>query len=414
MAGPVIAAFSMPDRGHFQRLRPVVAGLRRAGARVFVFTHAQFARDVFDDGGEFVDIEAGLEGVDVDRPGDDSWPRPVRYMTFAATWADDVVQALQAHGVSLVVYDTFATIGSVAAQMLGVPRVNVCAGHAVVPERFLEVLRAHPRVHVSDVCRRAIDALDARVPGTGLTPFAYATALSPHLNIYCEPGQFLSSEDCRVFEPVSFFGSLAAEQVEACNPDVRRESAARWFGALSDRPLKLLVSFGTNIWISRTAEALGALGAIAEWASMRSDVAVLIALGGSRLAGDERGALTRANVQVRDYVDQWDVLAGADAFVTHHGLNSTHEAIAREVPMLSYPFVWDQPGLAARCQQLGLAVRMTERPMDPLDAGRLEAAFAALDARHEAIRAALSDARAWEREVISQRPAVVERLLSLA
>jgi UDP:flavonoid glycosyltransferase YjiC (YdhE family) len=411
MPNPVIAAFSMPDRGHFQRLRPVVAGLRSAGARVIVFTHVGFAPEVAVDGAEFVDL---FRDRDIDRPGDDSWPRPVRYMTFAATWADDVVRALQAHGVSLVVYDTFATIGSVAAQMLGVPRVNVCAGHAVVPERFLEVLRAHPRVHVSDVCRRAIDELDARVPGTGLTPFAYATALSPHLNVYCEPGQFLSPGDRRVFEPVCFFGSLSAGQVAAGDPGARRAAAARWFGELSDRRLKLLVSFGTNIWISRTAEALQALGAIAAWASARSDVAVLIALGGSRLTSDERGALARANVEVRDYVDQWDVLAGADAFVTHHGLNSTHEAIAREVPMLSYSFVWDQPGLAARCQALGLAVKMAEHPMAPLDAGRLDSAFEALDARRAAIRTALADARAWEQDVVAQRPSVIDRLLSLA
>jgi UDP:flavonoid glycosyltransferase YjiC (YdhE family) len=298
--------------------------------------------------------------------------------------------------------------------MLGVPRINVCAGHAVVPERFLEVLRAHPRVRVSDVCRQAIDALDARVPGTGLTPFAYATAVSPHLNIYCEPRQFLAPEDRRVFEPVCFFGSLSAEQAAASNPSARHTSAARWFGERSDRRLKCLVSFGTNIWISRTAEALQALGAITAWASARSDVAVLIALGGARLTSDERGALAVANVQVRDYVDQWDVLAGADAFVTHHGLNSTHEAIAREVPMLSYPFVWDQPGLAARCQELGLAVAMTERPMAPLDAGRLDAAFEALDARRAAIRTALADARTWEQDVIGQRPAVIDRLLALA
>ena len=411
MSSPVIAVFSMPDRGHFQRLRPVVAGLRSAGARVLVFTDVGFAPEVAEDGAEFVDL---FQGRDIDRPGDDSWPRPVRYMTFAATWADDVAQALRAHGVSLVIYDTFATIGSVAAQMLGVPRINVCAGHAVVPERFLEVLRAHPRVHVSDVCRRAIDELDARVPGTGLTPFAYATALSPHLNVYCEPRQFLSSGDRRVFEPVSCFGSLSAEQAAGCDVRTRHASARRWFGELSDRPSKVFVSFGTNIWISRTAEALQALGAIAAWASARSDVAVLMALGGPRLTGDERGALARANVQVRDYVDQWDVLAGADAFVTHHGLNSTHEAIAREVPMLSYPFVWDQPGLAARCQELGLAVKMTEHAMAPLDVGRLDAAFEALDARRATLRTALADARAWEQDVIRDRPSVIDRLLSLA
>ncbi len=411
MAVPVIAAFSMPDRGHFQRLRPIVAGLGQAGARVFVYTHAGFAPEVAEDGAELVDLFAGRA---IDSPGDDSWPRPVRYMAFAAMWADDVAASLHERGVSLVLYDTFATIGSVAAQVLGLPRVNLCAGHAVVPERFLEVLRAHPRVHVSDVCRHAIDALDARVPGTGLTPFAYATALSPHLNLYCEPPQFLSAEECRVFEPVSFFGSLSPEQAAECEVGVRRAAAKRWFGDEGVARLKVLVSFGTNIWISRTAEAVAALKAISAWASNRADVSVLIGLGGARLTADQQLGLRRDNVRVRDYVDQWDVLAGADAFVTHHGLNSTHEAIARQVPMLSYPFVWDQPGLAVRCQELGVAVKMVDRPMDPIDAAQLAGAFGALDARRAAIGMSLADALAWERDVIARRPEVIARLLALA
>ena len=54
-------------------------------------------------------------------------------------------------------------------------------------------------------------------------------------------------------------------------------------------------------------------------------------------------------------MDQWAVLGETDLFVTHHGLNSTHEAIFNRVPMLSYPFFWDQPGLAAKCQAFGIA-----------------------------------------------------------
>jgi UDP:flavonoid glycosyltransferase YjiC (YdhE family) len=410
MAGPVIAAFSMPDRGHFQRLRPLVADLTEAGARVLVLTHRMFAPEVIEDGAEFVDL---FDGREIDRPGDDSWPRPVRYMTFAAAWAEDVHDLLRARAVSLVLYDTFAVIGSVVAQMLDVPRVNVCAGHAVVPERFLSVLHAHPRVHVSQVCRQAIADLDLRWPGTGLSPFAYATALSPYLNVYCEPPQFLPSGDRAAFEPVLCYGSLSAAQAGGCDDQARRASAAQWFGERAADRLKLFVSFGTNIWQARSSEAIHALEAIARWSSARPEVSVLMALGGSHLPTGDQRRLAGPNVRVAEYANQWDALAGADAFVTHHGLNSTHEAIAREVPMLSYPFVWDQPGLAARCQELGLALPLVDHPMAPIDAGQLDFTFEALAARQEGLRRALADARAWEAEVIRQRPAVIARMLSL-
>ena len=45
-------------------------------------------------------------------------------------------------GPSVVVYDMFAVIGHVAARALGIPHVNVCAGHAVDPARFLKMVEA--------------------------------------------------------------------------------------------------------------------------------------------------------------------------------------------------------------------------------------------------------------------------------
>jgi hypothetical protein len=58
------------------------------------------------------------------------------------------------------------------------------------------------------------------------------------------------------------------------------------------------------------------------------------------------------------------VLGEASLFLTHHGLNSTHEAIFQRVPMLSYPFFGDQPGARARTQELGLAVPLVDDSPD--------------------------------------------------
>jgi hypothetical protein len=75
-------------------------------------------------------------------------------------------------------------------------------------------------------------------------------------------------------------------------------------------------------------------------------------------------------VSIERDVDQWQILQEADLFVTHHGLNSTHRAIDR---------------VLHRVQQ------ERERMLDALEA-----------------------ASTWEREVIAERPAVLERILDLA
>jgi len=64
----------------------------------------------------------------------------------------------------------------------------------------------------------------------------------------------------------------------------------------------------------------------------------------------------KPNVRVVEYADQWEALRESDVFITHHGLNSTHEAVFNRVPMISYPFFGDQPALAAKCRRFGSAV----------------------------------------------------------
>jgi MGT family glycosyltransferase len=397
----------MPDRGHVQRLLPVVAGLSARGVRVAVFTHPRFRDEVARAGGELVDLFARHT---MDEADDESWPPVCRYTAFAGTFAGEIRDQVRRVGASLVVHDTFAVAGHVAGRLLGIPYINVCAGHDVVPERFLAVLAAHPRVRVSDRCRRAVDRLRNEFGLDDLSPFSYVTALSPHLNLYGEPPQFLPEGDRGVFEPVAFYGSLAED---VAGPADRDAGARRWFGDGAERALRVYVSFGTAIWISRTAEALAALQAISRWAGRQAGVRAVVSLGGAALTEEQTRTLVSANVTVVPYADQAAILSAADVFVTHHGLNSTHEAIAHEVPMISYPFVWDQPGLAAACQRFGLAEPLAQDAMAPVGEADVALAIERVTSRRPEMRHALAIAHEWEREVIAGRPAVIDRMTGL-
>ena len=116
-------------------------------------------------------------------------------------------------------------IGRVVATKLGVPRVNVCAGHNVVPARFLEMLKNDPRVRLSPACGRAADVLRESYGVTDASPFSYVASLSPDLNLYCEPPEFLAAHDREVFEPLEFFGSLPSRDEECARTPDRV-----WFG----------------------------------------------------------------------------------------------------------------------------------------------------------------------------------------
>lgn len=382
-----VAFFCMPEPGHFHRLRAVIAGVVAAGHRALVFTDRRFRAPVEAEGGEFVDL---FERYAVEDADAESQPVPCRYVSFAGHFAGDVVRDLRAVRPSLVVYDTFAIVGRLAADLLGVPGVNVCAGHNVKPAEFLQQLERDPRVRISDHCHRAVRLLRDEYGMKDASPFSYVSAISPHLNLYCEPPEYLDEEHRAAFSPLAFFGSL---RDLAPPPSPRRGTS-------------IYVSFGTVVWRYFAREAMATLRELVAQFARMDDVRVLISLGRTGVDGE---ALRSGSVRVEDYVDQWRVLREADLFVTHHGLNSTHEAAYCGVPMISFPFFWDQPALAAKCQDLGLAVPLTRD-------GRLdaEAAMEELRARGDTLRERLALARAWEEDVVAGRGAVVRQMLALA
>jgi UDP:flavonoid glycosyltransferase YjiC (YdhE family) len=407
MSKPAIALFCMPGRGHFHRLRPLIVEFSRSGVSARVYTHRVFQAEIEEAGGTFADLFAHGSIEEADQ---ESWPLTIRFVTFAAQFAERICRDVEAYGPSLVVADTSAVIARVVSKMLRIPYLNVCAGHNVAPAPFVALMEGYPGVKVSRRCVDAVAILKNRYGLQDASPFSYASGLSEHLNIYCEPPAFLDEDEREVFQPIAFYGSLpAAEALDLPCGD------ARYFAASADEArLKVYLSFGTVIWTSREKEAMAALHAFLDGLDRLGDTTALISLGEANVHRHVREALSRPGVSVETFVNQWRVLQEADVFVTHHGLNSTHEAIFHRVPMVSYPFVWDQPGLARKCQRFGLAVPVVDAPMAPVTPADADRALRIVQRDRAQMLAALATASAWERQVVAERPHVIARILDLA
>jgi UDP:flavonoid glycosyltransferase YjiC (YdhE family) len=403
---PSVVLVVMGSKGHFQRLRPLMAAFVERGIKTWVLTDREFEGEVRGHGAQFCDLYAGHT---MDAADDESRPIPCRYVTFAACFAEEVAREVAAMGPSLIISDSFALIGRVVAGILGLPHISVCAGHDVDPTSF--VSRIEPeRISVSPRCHRAVDVLRDRFGLEDASPFSYGTSVSPLLNIYCEPAAFVSAETRRALGPIAFFGSLPpVAEID----DRRRPGARSWFGPDNGR-LKVYASFGTVAWWYYTNEALASLGVIAETIAGRADVSALISLGNASLDSGQMASLTKSNVAVERYVNQWQALDEADMFLTHHGLNSTHEAIFSGVPMISHPFFGDQPSMATTCQDFGVAVPLGTGVHGGLDHAMVNKALDTCVAEREQLDAALQRARELELEVVRSRPEVVERILAHA
>ena len=405
MTTPVAALFCMPERGHLHRLLPLVSGFAQRGVDAVVFTDAAYRAPIERAGGRFVDLFARYP---LDAADATSRPIPSRYVTFAAHYAAPLLEEVAHLRPSVIVFDTFAVIGLLLGRQLGIPHVNVCVGHGMTPARARASLEHDPRVATSDACRRAVDALRDRWGIPDASPFLYFTAASPFLNVYCEPPEFLPPEDRAALEPIAFLGSLWPPDRNGSDgsPSAPRRSRGR--------VLSVYAAFGTVVWRYYEGAAMQALKALANVVDGLGDAQALISLGGHALREDVRQQLEGRNVRVADYVDQWRVLQDASVFVTHHGLNSTHEAIYHVVPMISYPFSVSQQRLAARCQELGLAIPLVDTPRGVVSEHAVRAALTGLERREAGMAASLTRARGWEIEVMNGRATVIQRILDLA
>jgi UDP:flavonoid glycosyltransferase YjiC (YdhE family) len=82
--------------------------------------------------------------------------------------------------------------------------------------------------------------------------------------------------------------------------------------------------------------------------------------------------------------------------------------------MISYPIFHDQPGLARRCQQLGVAVALTPELRGPVSVDLLQETIEKVRSMGQGMRDQLRTLREWEIETVERRPIVIKRILESA
>lgn len=394
----VAAFFCMKPLGHIHRTLPLLARLVRAGVRVVAFGDARFRGEFRTAGAEFFDLfgRFPIDGLD-----DETTPHSVRYVTYAARYGEEVAAELANLRVSLVLYDTFAVVARAAAHVGKLPYVNLCAGHAADPAAIEADLRRNGFVKLSQRCLDSVK----RLRDSGIAdahPFMYVAHRSPHLNVYGEPRQFLEPPSRPA--PSEFFGSIPDDWAS------KGAGEEPCFTSDDETKLRICVSFGTMIRRFFPEEARSALQVISNTVGRLPWVQAIVSLGGAGAnAVVESGG---RNVVVRSWIDPWRVLRETDVLVTHHGLNSTHEAIVHRVPMLSYPFLWDQPGLARKCQTLGIALPLAPAVREPLTPRGVKRALETL-AAGKPLAKNIERVRGWELDAVARRDGVVRRILGL-
>jgi MGT family glycosyltransferase len=401
-----VVAFCMPYCGHLQRMLPLLAGLARTGVPVYAFADPSGRVDVESTGASFVDLFSHVPKAELDP--ETRKPDAARWVTLAGLHADTFIKDVEALRPGLILQDAPAVIARVVARHFDLPRVVMQSSPTFDAQAWMRQYQAEPDIDasISARCRTAVHILRDRYGMEDASPFAAFLGPRGDLDVYSEPPEFMPHRTSGDGERVAYFGSLWPERLH------RDLSSPSPFGPGRLASHRVYVSFGTTLWFRRKPDMIDALATIVDALAGMPETSAVVSLGGKPVEGPAV-RLVRPNVRVESHVDQIRTLHDTTCCVTHHGMNTTHEAIYHGVPMISCPFMWDQPGTAARCQELGLAVPLASTDGTAFDVDDVTRAFEDVTRRETELRRRLADARQWELDVMARRPDVIRRVVSM-
>ena len=349
--------FSLPAHGHVNPTLPVVRELVRRGHDVRYCMAEAFREKVEDTGAQLVPLDAFMPPAPPDlqkRAGVDFASLIEMAVDTALAMDEWMRREFEERRPDIVVADSVCAWGKLFAWKYGLPWVCSTTSLAF-NEHSARYMKQSPGevVHMMLGLPR-MNAATRRLREAGFPIKSFVQLVENRSDVDT------IVYTTRAFQPMAdTFGdrfAFVGPSVKAL-PELRTDRV---------RPL-VYVSLGTVLsdgaFFRRCVQALSELDCDAVLSvGEQTDIASLGELPG--------------NVRAYPRVDQLHVLAGADAFITHCGMNSASEALLLGVPMVLFPRHSEEGAVARRVQELGAGV--------PLRRGTVK------DIR-EAVRAVLGD-----------------------
>lgn len=337
-ARPGVCVFQLPTSGHVNPLLPVLTELAARGIDVLSTSIPSIEAKLAATGARLVAYpQLVADRASTPPDGLASVCALLTEMTeVLLPWS---IELLQRERPAVVIVDSMAPWGRLAAAHLGIPCVassTTFVLHGNLDDSLAGKVRLVQEVvtGLPDLARYARSRLRVRRrwhldPGGPVDLLAGLGDLTiAHTSRELQPGAELFDGSVR------YIGT-AVRPADPVHPEL---------ADLPDGPL-IYASLGT-LYNERPDFFRNVLAALADHPGP-----VMLSIG-DRLDPADLGALP-ANANVRRSVPQLAVLARAEAFITHGGMNSTTEGLVHGVPMVFAPQTADQPIVARRIAELG-------------------------------------------------------------
>ncbi|MGE6553096.1 macrolide family glycosyltransferase [Bacillus mycoides] len=256
-----------------------------------------------------------------------------------------VLEQIEGEHFDYIIHDSMFGCGRLIAQILNLPAINSCTSFAQDEKSFkqmLDHLSKNIPLEVQDRIHNDFENLT-----NGITE-KYGVNINSPYEVFCNPASLTIVYTIKEFQP---FGDTFNETFKFVGPSISTQVKNEGFDYTSIEEKSLIyISLGTVF-----NEALD-FYKLCMKAFKNSKHTIVMSIGNKTEISD-LGNIPK-NFIVKNYVPQTELLKYTKLFITHGGMNSTHEGIYNGVPLVVIPQSADQPVIAKQVESLGAGVKL--------------------------------------------------------
>ncbi|MNO21293.1 Oleandomycin glycosyltransferase [compost metagenome] len=269
-----------------------------------------------------------------------------------------VLEQIAGEHFDYMIHDSMFGCGRLLAQILKLPAISSCTSFAQTKEQFDKMLEPFYAEVPAEIVKPIHDKFHSL---TVMVKEKYDVEIHSPYEVFCNPAPLTIVYTTREFQPD---GEAFGQTYKFVGPSISSRLTQENFDfAVIQGKNPIYISLGTvfNQAIDFYKLCFEAFG--------NTDHTIVMSIGNKTRISD-LGEIPD-NFIVKNYVPQTDVLQCANLFITHGGMNSTHEGLYYGVPLIVIPQSADQPVIAGQVANIGAGIQLQ---MQSLTANQLREA----------------------------------------
>ncbi|MBV6715856.1 macrolide family glycosyltransferase [Paenibacillus chitinolyticus] len=332
------------SEGHINPTIGVVQELISRGEEVVYFCIGVY-RDRIEKTGASVRIIDDQQFIEAFTSGGKDYvlERAIGLLLTADVVIPAVLEQIRGEHFDYMIHDSMFGCGRMLAQILKLPAISSCTSFAHIEETFDALLEPPPVKTPEEIVER-FHSLTKKVGEK------YGVEVRTPYEVFCNPAPFTIVYTTRDFQTNE---EKFDQTYKFVGPSLSSRPAQKNFDLTAIKGKNpIYISLGTvfNQAIEFYKLCFEAFG--------NTEHTLVMSVGNNTLISD-LGEIPD-NFIVKNYVPQTEVLQHTELFITHGGMNSTHEGLYNGVPLVVIPQNADQPMVAGQVAKIGagLALQM--------------------------------------------------------